>query len=290
MSSTTGSISNIRISFCPCCGSAGLNCVWNNNKLRPTKDWKTFFYGGYRAISDIYTCSNCGYKFINNLTPNWAQYYAEQEIESYLSISTYRNKYFDEIKNQIRPFINKQPQTMLDIGCGDGGWLSVWPECEKRFGSEYSSEFRKVLHSHGINVVEDDDIKNREYDLISLFDVLEHIEEPRQFLDSIWRQVSTNGALIVAVPAMDKWIAKLLGHRYYLYCPMHFSYFGRRSLSTLLGSVCTGGTIRIIPSPPMKADLAAVFKWLGIKRSIPRIFNCPLPIGYSASLVAIVSK
>lgn len=280
----------MRFSACPCCGHAGFRCVWNNDRLEAVEDWKTFFYGGCRFIADLHACDRCGYTFINRLTPDWKKFYATQDMETYVALSTYRDRYFHKVKSLVFPKSLGAPDTMLDVGCGDGGWLSVWPECPHRYGSEYSPDFKSILLDRKISVLDEQGIRERTFDLITLFDVLEHVENPHEFLASIWSCVSEGGTLLISVPAMDKWISRLLGHRYYLYCPMHFSYFGKKCLRALLDSVCSGGSYNLVRAPAMGADVSAVFKWLGVKHSIPESMNFSLPVGYSANVIAVVSK
>jgi hypothetical protein len=88
---------------------------------------------------------------------------------------------------------------------------------------------------------------------------------------------------------MGKFIASLLRQRYYLYSPMHLSYFTEDSLRSLLMRIFPEACmINIFPSPAMKADLRTLVKWLRLPLAIHSKLNIQIPFGYSASLIAIV--
>ena len=279
----------LRFAQCPCCTSVRMKPFYINPAPSPIINWQQFFFGSRKFIHSIYRCCDCGYRFINNLTADAEKYYCQQEAGHYINKSIYRQRYFRELKNRLekqRGFVPLSGFSMLDLGCADGEWLLLWQKNADLFGTEISPEFCTVLKKRGIKIVSPP--FDRRFDVITMFDYLEHVPDPLAELHAMSRLLNKGGYLILSVPDMGKIIAKLLGIRYYLFCPMHFSYFDRQSLGKLLDRAYPQGEAVLFRSPAMKFDLKMLFNWLRISHLLPRSANLPMPIGYSASLVAMV--
>ena len=105
-------------------------------------------------------------------------------------------KYINSIEKNVR---------LLDIGAGGGEFLNLLPKCVKGFGVEPSPELRRLAQrrfSIKINFKNIDEIIDT-YDVITMFDVLEHIENDRSFLKRIVELMNNNGLLIIAVPSLN---------------------------------------------------------------------------------------
>lgn len=205
----------------------------------------------------------------------------------------FRSCYFEDLKNEMIERFNPifpADSAALDLGCGDGLWLQLWRTRMKLFGTEASENFKEILADKEITILRDEDLQPEKYDIVSMFDFLEHVESPDNFVTHKWRLVKSGGYLIIGVPDMGKISARILGARYYLVCPMHYSYFDSFSLGNLLRKTCPNGNIAIYPSPSLKTDLSGMLKWLGYKRPLPKVMNIQLPLGYTASIIAVVKK
>lgn len=129
------------------------------------------------------------------------------------------------IKNFIRNII---PQTkelsFLDVGCGTGHMLSFF-EKTLQFKSttgldpcmvaiQYSSKRAKAVLINGDTKVLVQ--QRKKYDLIGIFDVLEHVDTPQKILSDCKRLLKKNGFIFISVPAMRLlWsnFDKVVGHR-----------------------------------------------------------------------------
>ena len=105
-------------------------------------------------------------------------------------------KYINGIKKDVR---------LLDVGAGAGEFLSLLPKSVKGFGVEPSPKLRQLAQSKfSVEISFDniDSIKDT-YDVITMFDVLEHIENDWTFLKRVVQLLNDNGLLIIAVPSLQ---------------------------------------------------------------------------------------
>jgi SAM-dependent methyltransferase len=105
------------------------------------------------------------------------------------------------------------PGLALDIGAAGGGNTRVMRAKGWRpFALEYTPEGAEVAHERGLNVMRADarylPVRTGSMDLVTAFDILEHIEEDYVAAGEIFRVLRPGGTLLVAVPCdMALWSA-----------------------------------------------------------------------------------
>lgn len=106
----------------------------------------------------------------------------------------------------IRGIRSELSTEVLEIGAGTGGNFEMLSNFGKYTGIE-PSEFalnlmkKEARESVEKKSIEDLHIDQKKYDLIALFDVLEHIRDDTWALNRIYEKLSNGGRLIITVPA-----------------------------------------------------------------------------------------
>lgn len=131
-------------------------------------------------------------------------------------------------------------KSALDFGCGDGWWLDgLGRGYELRRGIEASKSARQRCNEkfgEGSVVPDLDALPGGEsYDLITLFDALEHVPCPLELLRKLKARMREGAFLMIVVPVADNWTARLVPERWdQIRPPEHLHYFTRDSLSKAL--------------------------------------------------------
>lgn len=134
----------------------------------------------------------------------------------------------------------RTPGRVLEVGCGDGWMLAMLQDRGWRvLGCERSAEAaRAAAEASGIPVVVgglEQCADGEPFDLIILFQVLEHMTEPMDTLRRCASLLRPGGMLVVAVPNFASWQARLTGRSWFhLDVPRHQHHFSPAALTTAL--------------------------------------------------------
>ena len=139
---------------------------------------------------------------------------------------------------------NKSGGALLDIGCSSGGFLStVKASAWKLYGIEMEeTTAQRARAATGAEVFVGDAIEApflpASFDVITCFDVLEHVYSPRQFLTKVQEWLKPGGIFYAMMPNIDSWEARVFGsHWFGLELPRHLGHFSPRSLRYLMSEL-----------------------------------------------------
>jgi 2-polyprenyl-3-methyl-5-hydroxy-6-metoxy-1,4-benzoquinol methylase len=145
-------------------------------------------------------------------------------------------------KDALAPY--KQSGTLLDMGCSSGSFLeSMKGEPWRLYGVEMSAEGARTAEARsGANVfvgdIPDAPFAPESFDVITCFDVLEHVYESRRVMARVVEWLKPGGIFYVLVPNIDSAEARVFGSYWHgLELPRHLSHFSPASLGHLAKSV-----------------------------------------------------
>lgn len=126
-------------------------------------------------------------------------------------------------------------QRVLDVGCGPGRFSTY---CKGPYkGIELNPQAVADAQRHGRNVVLEklEDQPEAAFDVVTLFQVLEHVPDPQAFLAEAARRVAPGGRLIVTTPDMDGYMAHSPNH-VLNYPPHHISWWTADAIAALMAA------------------------------------------------------
>ena len=129
-------------------------------------------------------------------------------------------------------------ETILDVGCGDGVFLSSLSEKWSKYGLEPSASGTNLAKQRNLDVAcatLDSSARQYEADLISALDVIEHVIDPHRFVESFKRHLRRGGMVLLLTGDADSHPARIAGARWsYLRWCGHISIFSQAGLQRLL--------------------------------------------------------
>jgi len=201
----------------------------------------------------VMRCPECGLLFLSP-RPTTA------EIGQYYRYETYRQEFAPAVEdettwlrrwnrryslNKLCHFIDEAKPgggTLLDVGCGTGNFLAqmraqgawtVYGLDTNQKAVEYAKRRFQLQVFHG--VLEDASYPPASFDVVTLWNVLEHLHDPIKTLQEVRRVLCSDGVLILSIPNGESLDARLFGpHWIGLDPPRHLYTFARKTLETLL--------------------------------------------------------
>jgi len=218
-----------------------------------------------------YTVSEESYEVMKNevydmlvtspVPSNLDKYYLS---ENYISHTDSKKSLFDKVYQLVKnhtlkkklKLINSfktEEKTILDVGAGTGDFLKV---CKtggwKITGIEPSDKAREYAESKNIVLYENlNQVENNQFDVITLWHVLEHIPNLVEYIKQLKKLLKPNGVLIIAVPNHKSFDAKHYKEFWAAYdVPRHLWHFSKTAISKLFSLV----DMNVEKMLPMKFD------------------------------------
>jgi len=124
-------------------------------------------------------------------------------------------KFKSYLNHILKRIIYKSNLKLLDIGCAYGSFLKAAKENFSITGTDISEHAIEVAKSRLPNAeiytsaVADIPLNNK-FNVVTCFDILEHVPELDQALAHIQNLLEENGVLVLSVPVYDTFIGKLV--------------------------------------------------------------------------------
>jgi 2-polyprenyl-3-methyl-5-hydroxy-6-metoxy-1,4-benzoquinol methylase len=214
---------NIFSDTCPLCNSKNITYL---DKISYPKD--LLFSSTKIALStkpELWKCNNCLSFFIQNIIQAKQAYelYTNSSSEKRWSQETFKTSKSKNITKQLSKIFN-QKQTILDIGCNTGLLLDFAQShgCITS-GIELSVESKHILKKKGHQVFESiDEIKDKSLDIITAFDLIEHLYDVKGFLETVYTKLKKGGRLIILTGNIDSLSSRIAkSNWWYIKYPEH---------------------------------------------------------------------
>ena len=200
-------------------------------------------YGIYRILM----CKDCRLSFTDPMQAGDRTFYKGcivYERTDSVTISEHSRSAAKKSNRRLLGLIPKEGR-VLDIGCGLGVFVKyALEQGYDAYGVDFNDEHihlgQKVL-GLGERLILGDvkDLHNRNcfsksFDLITLFEVIEHVEDPGQLIKSTYKMLSKGGLLAISCPNEARW--QPTGRVFADYPPHHLTRWRPDTLRSFLGN------------------------------------------------------
>lgn len=206
-------------------------------------------------------CDNCELVFTNPRPDenSIGKYY---EDINYISHSNKSNNLINFVYKIVRKYTLAKKvrlikrytngKNILDYGCGTGEFLY---QCQKNgfetIGYEPNQGAKLQTQKKGIRTINDLKDPKSEYDVITAWHVIEHVQDLRETVKTLKSKLKKDGVLVIAVPNLNSFDS----HHYKefwaaLDVPRHLYHFTKTTFGKLV-DVCN---LKLVRTIPMKFD------------------------------------
>jgi SAM-dependent methyltransferase len=254
---------------CPVCGEAG-GREWLRGPDR---------FHGRRSDYALVRCARCSLVWLRNPPPPPEMHLHYTDAYHRLISMTGQNSpnRWRDRKAALLP--NKNSGVLLDLGCSSGAFLeSLKGGSWQLYGVEMAAENAKTAESRSgarvfVGDIPDAKFEPESFDVITCFDVLEHVYEPRVVMEKVAQWLKPGGIFYVLVPNIDSAEGRVFGSYWHgLELPRHLFHYSPESLKFLARSVGLGEvSVETHRNPAVGTSLRYVwddlFRAVGVKRT-----------------------
>ena len=197
---------------------------------------------GYGQHHTIVECLNCGLVYANPRYDSGEMLAKYEAVEDPLYVEEREGRVLT-FERHLRPLEKIAPpgdgRRLLDVGCHIGVFVEIaarhgWDA----WGVEPSHWAAVQAQQAGLQVVEGTmgtaGFDDASFDVITMWDVIEHLEQPSAEVSQAFRLLKPGGMLVAHTMDLDSLFARLMGQRWPWLMEMHLYYFTRRTLATLM--------------------------------------------------------
>jgi hypothetical protein len=166
-----------------------------------------------RLTQRLVVCAECGLQFVS------PRLRADVVLEAYGRGTD--EQFISQARGRELTF-SKASQHGWDVaGCEPNRWLCEWAYEKYGVTVEPGTVFEQQYASNS-------------YDVVTLWDVLEHTADPRSEIREVRRVLADEGLIVVNYPDIGSWIARVMGRSWVFLLDVHLYYFTRATIRKLL--------------------------------------------------------
>ena len=231
----------------------------------------------YNIKRKVCQCQKCEFVFLESLKSRDERYYQSKEYRKHYGPRLDKAAKAEEIFNIYLPFqpaiinkispVLKPHHKILDIGCSTGHFLhSLKGKVKTRVGLELNKEHVSFINKNLDFKVYSEPLENlimkeAPFDIITCLQVLEHVDEPINFLQAIAKNLKPGGYLYLELPNLDDVLLsgyQIKGYEDFYFREPHVSYFSVKTLKNLLDKAGFAGKIKTI----QRYNILNHFNWI----------------------------
>ncbi|MBP3458858.1 MAG: class I SAM-dependent methyltransferase [Lachnospiraceae bacterium] len=237
-------------------------------------------FGNYtKEDVEIYQCRECGAMYHESIQGNEEEFYQSEKYRESMGEKTddYEKLHDREVLEKLNytgteVFRNK---VVADIGCAGGSFLDfVKGAASKCIGIEPTQEYHKRLREKGIfpYTYAEDAIRDckGQVDIITSFDVIEHVENPLQFMKDCYELCSAGGKIVIGTPTEQPVMRMALDGEYdkFLFSTQHLWVLNKKSLEI---SARQAGFKNVEVKYKQRYGLGNLVSWLKYKKPMGNV-------------------
>lgn len=219
---------------CPICSSSDLKVLYDSTLGNDFPEFGYNFTPSHNRMYRVVRCKKCTHTYSSPRPKNLYVHYKDVADAEYLKNEEQRRLTAERALQTIVKF-KPANSKLLDIGCATGDFIRVASREYSVEGLELSKWAYTLAKKQGLKIHnhEISKLKKNEFDIVTLWGVIEHFEYPSVEIRHINRAMKQDGILCLWTGNFDSWPAKLLGRKWWYMQGQHIQLFTRKSIDKL---------------------------------------------------------
>ena len=269
---------------CWICDHTSLTMVKEGDIKKLSSDNFAITNADYGITQTIYQCGHCGFLQCSD-QDEVVSYYEDLVDPQYETTREARKLQEEKVLDIIGRY--KKSGSILDIGAGSG--ILVEAALQRGYeavGIEPSKWLTAKATERGLPVhlgIFPHPAVTAKYDVITLVDVIEHVDDPKALVKEISAYLAPGGIFIMVTPDVGSFFAKLLKYKWWHFRVAHIGYFDKKTLDLLTTSAGLKTAKIIRPSWYLSLSylIERVYSYL------PKILHLPLPRFFNTIIIPL---
>jgi 2-polyprenyl-3-methyl-5-hydroxy-6-metoxy-1,4-benzoquinol methylase len=197
---------------------------------------------GLRGTQYLVKCTNCKmiYESPRYDAKTIIQGYTNSEESNHDSQYRMRVKSFYLALKKHSNYIPAPGAKILDVGTAGGAFLDAATQYGYiAYGMEPSSDLVFRGKARGLKIeqgtIESHKFELNSFDMVCLWDVIEHLPDPKAALCEVKKLLKPGGILLINYPDIGTLQAKIAGKRFWWILSVHLHHFTRKSMTDICG-------------------------------------------------------
>jgi 2-polyprenyl-3-methyl-5-hydroxy-6-metoxy-1,4-benzoquinol methylase len=256
--------------------------------------------GGKERVNDhsILRCEDCNFVYLSPIPEQSNDFYESHEYRKqwdYEFTPDSIHVKYDHEQNEriIRIGIeNIRGKSVLDLGASAGVFLdAISSSAASTIAIEPALMYKEYLQSQGhtyYSYPEDACRENEKVDIVTSFDVIEHVEKPKEFLSYAYELLKPGGKLVLSMPNLNDIIKKVEKDKFeqFFYQTAHLNYFSKEAIPELF---CDTGFVSIEVDFLHKYSIENMIRWakygsVGVVEEVDGVFDRIFDKHYKAEI------
>ncbi len=228
---------------CPLCGADDYRVKIEDTMGTRVADPRVHYTCTSSAFGEhgrIVECRSCHLVYMNPRPHHEAvvENYGDVEDQEYIEEEQGRLETFADSLELVQKY--RRSGQLLDVGCHVGTFLTLAEQAgfevagvePSRWGAEIART--RINGSVHCGAIEDAPLPEGGYDVITLWDVIEHLPDPALDIRAIHSALRPGGIFVISTMDVESLFARAFGRRWPWYMQMHLVYFSRQTLCEML--------------------------------------------------------
>lgn len=193
---------------CPLCGADNTHLVFKN---------KDYLFNTVSEPFNVVQCNECSIVYVNPRPSEDTihEYYKEDYYQTGISPDALMDEKKEQLTLKYKYLKDLKPGKMLDVGCQKGEFMYYMKNLGWQVrGMDFSN---KPPNLFNLDITYSDSVskagfKDDEFDLVTLWGVLEHVYHPREMLCDVSKVLRQGGSVLTLVTNFNSLPASLMRH------------------------------------------------------------------------------